>query len=182
MKFLNKKEQVFDIQLTPYGKHKLSAGNFKPTYYAFFDDNIAYDRRYFTSASLESQNNIHKRIKQETQFLESQVLFRQASGTVAAGGLLSETVYEQKQNKFTSEGFIGDARLLSEDTNVAPAWKLVSMQSNISSSALEDQKNDFSRFAIFSHRKRLPKNQSLPIQEQPKSTLPEIISIYVLSE
>ncbi len=36
MKFLNKKEQVFDIQLTPYGKHKLSAGDLNPTYYAFF--------------------------------------------------------------------------------------------------------------------------------------------------
>ena len=143
MKFLNKKEQVFDIQLTPYGKHKLSAGDFKPTYYAFFDDNIAYDRRYFSGSTLESQNDIHKRIKQETQFLESQVLFRQASGTLAAGGLLSETVYDQKPNKFTSVGFIGDARLLSEDTNVAPAWKVISMQSNISSSLLEDQKNDF---------------------------------------
>ena len=53
MKFLNKKEQVFDIQLTPYGKHKLSAGDFKPTYYAFFDDNIAYDRRYFSGSTLE---------------------------------------------------------------------------------------------------------------------------------
>ena len=35
MKFLNKKEQVFDIQLTPYGKQKLSMGKLNPTYYAF---------------------------------------------------------------------------------------------------------------------------------------------------
>ena len=143
MKFLNKKEQVFDIQLTPYGKHKLSAGNFKPTYYAFFDDNVAYDRRYFTSASLESQNDIHKRIKQETQFLESQVLFRQTSGTVVKGGILQQTVYEETQNLFTSEAFIGNAKLLAEDTNVAPAWKVISMQTNISSSALEDERNNF---------------------------------------
>ena len=51
MKFLNKKEQVFDIQLTPYGKHKLSAGNFTPMYYAFFDDNILYDAQYANSVS-----------------------------------------------------------------------------------------------------------------------------------
>lgn len=82
MKFLNKKEQVFDIQLTPYGRQKLSMGMFEPTYYAFFDDNIAYDRRYFTSASLEPQNNIHQRIKEETSYVESQTAFRQIlSGT-----------------------------------------------------------------------------------------------------
>ena len=75
MKFLNKKEQVFDIQLTSYGKHKLSAGDFKPTYYAFFDDNIVYDLEY--TGGSEEQNNIHKRIKQDTQYLEGQTIFKQ---------------------------------------------------------------------------------------------------------
>ena len=89
MKFLNKKEQVFDIQLTPYGKQKLSMGELKPTYYAFFDDNIAYDRRYFSGSSLEAQNDIHKRIKEETQYLETQAIFKQVlSGTMVAGGTL----------------------------------------------------------------------------------------------
>jgi hypothetical protein len=143
MKFLNKKEQVFDIQLTPYGKHKLGAGTLKPTYYAFFDDNIAYDRRYFLSASLEPQNDIHKRIKQETQYLEGQTLFRQVmSGSIVQGGILQETIYEQEENLLTSDGFIGDARLLSQETNVAPAWKTVSLQNTINSSALSDVKNN----------------------------------------
>tara|TARA_R110002020_G_scaffold247019_2_gene460908 strand:+ start:2088 stop:3059 length:972 start_codon:yes stop_codon:yes gene_type:complete len=140
MKFLNKKEQVFDIELTPYGKHKLSAGNFKPTHYAFFDDNVIYDAEY--AGTSETQNETHGRIKQDTQYLESQVLFRQIlSGTVARGGILQETIYEQDENFFTSEGFIGDAKLLSDDTDVAPAWKLITMQNNIKSSALEDTKN-----------------------------------------
>lgn len=140
MKFLNKKEQVFDIQLTPYGKHKLSAGELKPTYYAFFDDNIIYDLEYVGGS--EEQNNIHKRIKQDTQYLESQVIFKELmSGSVVRGGILQDTIYQQDENLFTSEGFIGDARLLSEETNVAPAWKIITMQSNITSSALEDTKN-----------------------------------------
>lgn len=143
MKFLNKKEQVFDIQLTPYGKHKLSAGDLSPTYYAFFDDNILYDIKYSSGSVEEAQNDIHPRIKQETQYLESQAIFRQVlSGTVVQGGVLQETIYEQDENLFTSEGFIGDAKLLSEDTDVAPAWKLISMQNNISSSNLEDTKNN----------------------------------------
>ena len=45
-KFINKKEQVFDFQLTTYGREMLSIGSFKPTYYSFFDDNVIYDSRY----------------------------------------------------------------------------------------------------------------------------------------
>jgi len=156
MKFLNKKEQVFDIQLTPYGKHKLSVGQLKPTYYAFFDDNVIYDLEY--AGGSETQNNTHKRIKQNTQYLESQVIFKQLmSGSVVHGGtgagsafrrhsglrteVIEGYVYQQDENLFTSEGFIGDAMLLSEETNVAPAWKVITMQNNITSSTLEDTKN-----------------------------------------
>jgi len=135
MKFLNKKEQVFDIQLTPYGKQKLSMGALNPTYYAFFDDNIAYDRRYFTSASLENQNNIHKRIKQETSYVETQVLFKEIlSGTLVAGGTFGDVTLTQASNIYTREAYIGDALLQSEQQNVAPAWKVITMQGDISSS------------------------------------------------
>ena len=50
-KFLNKKEQVYDLKLTSYGRYLFSIGSFKPTYYAFFDDNITYDSRYMASFS-----------------------------------------------------------------------------------------------------------------------------------
>ena len=45
-KFINKKEQVYDLKLTSYGHHLLSIGEFAPTYYAFFDDNVIYDLNY----------------------------------------------------------------------------------------------------------------------------------------
>ena len=45
MKFFNKKEDVLEIKLTQYGKHKLSLGELNPTYYAF-DDDVLYDARY----------------------------------------------------------------------------------------------------------------------------------------
>ena len=44
--FLNKKEQVYDFKLTSYGKYLLSIGKLKPAYYAFFDDNVIYDKQY----------------------------------------------------------------------------------------------------------------------------------------
>ena len=135
MKFLNKKEQVFDIQLTPYGKHKLSMGRFNPTYYAFFDDNVIYDIQYAHAGASEAQNDTHKRIKQETSYLEGQVLFDQIlSGTTVAGGLFEDVTLIQKDNLYTTDAFIGDALLQSQEQNVAPAWKVIAMQGTISSS------------------------------------------------
>lgn len=135
MKFLNKKEQVFDIQLTPYGKQKLSMGKFDPTYYAFFDDNILYDVRYSSASVNETQNDIHKRIKQETAYLESQALFNQVmSGTLVEGGTFDTVTLKQLDNLYTTEAFIGDALLQSKEQNVAPAWKVIAMQGHISSS------------------------------------------------
>ena len=36
MEFFNKKQDVIDIKLTQFGRHKLSNGKFNPKYYAFF--------------------------------------------------------------------------------------------------------------------------------------------------
>jgi len=56
MTFFDKKEDVIDIQLTPYGKHLLSLGKMKPMYYAFFDDDILYNIDQVQSASLAEEN------------------------------------------------------------------------------------------------------------------------------
>ena len=56
--FLNKKEQVLDIQLTSHGKYLLSAGKFKPIYYCFLDDNIIYDYRHASGSVFENQKDI----------------------------------------------------------------------------------------------------------------------------
>ena len=61
-KFTNKKEQVFDLQLTSYARYLRSIGKFKPAYYAFFDDNILYDKKYASGSVNETQNQVDKRI------------------------------------------------------------------------------------------------------------------------
>jgi len=45
-KFIDKKEQVYDLKLTNYGHYLFSIGTFKPTYYTFLDDNVIYDKQY----------------------------------------------------------------------------------------------------------------------------------------
>jgi len=73
MTFFNKKEDVIDIELTQFGKYLLSKGEWDPTYYAFFDDDIIYDSQY--SGVSEGQNDAQARItgsaRQRTQYVFS---------------------------------------------------------------------------------------------------------------
>ncbi|MAN64855.1 MAG: hypothetical protein CMI60_23210 [Parvibaculum sp.] len=86
-KLLNKKERVFDLKLTGYGKYLMSVGRYKPQYYAFFDDNIVYDNKYtktgsaLTSPLSESQNSINARIKEETPYISTLTLFEDINVT-----------------------------------------------------------------------------------------------------
>jgi len=73
MEFFNKKEDVIDLELTPYGEYLLSKGDFKPEFYAFFDNEILYDGT-FAGTNSEAQNKIKDRIK-EVPRLKTQYLF-----------------------------------------------------------------------------------------------------------
>jgi hypothetical protein len=72
MEFFNKREDVIDLELTPYGEYLLSEGDFKPEFYAFFDDEILYDASW-AGVHGETQNKIKDRIKEvprtKTQYL-----------------------------------------------------------------------------------------------------------------
>ena len=73
MTFFNKKTDVIGVELTQYGKHLLSIGKFKPTYYDFFDNDILYDGQY--GSITESRNDIQERIKNGTPYSKPQYLF-----------------------------------------------------------------------------------------------------------
>ena len=71
MTFFDKKEDVLDIELTPYGKQLLSLGKLKPVYYAFFDDDILYNIESVQSASLsEANTETFERIATSTPYLK----------------------------------------------------------------------------------------------------------------
>ena len=73
MTFFDPKEEVLDIQLTQYGKYLLSIGKWKPTHYAFFDNDILYDSE--AAGISEIQNNIEPRIQENTPILKTQHSF-----------------------------------------------------------------------------------------------------------
>ena len=61
MEFFNRKQEVIDIQLTPHGRRKLSTGEWRPKFYAFFDRDVIYDVGH--AGYEENQKESHDRIK-----------------------------------------------------------------------------------------------------------------------
>ena len=151
-KFLNKKEQVYDLQLTSYAKYLMSIGKFKPAYYAFFDDNVIYDIKYSDTNTVETQNKVNNRIKEDTQYIEGIVHFKSLEKTVSESpddSLVSADRYEKTQRMttpsspgvFRIDNGIGDA-FLNGPTQAAPAWKVLALRSQISSSQERDLANE----------------------------------------
>jgi len=62
MTFFNKKTEVMQIEMTPYGRYLYSIGKFMPHSYEFVDDDILYR----ASGSTEVQEAAHSRILNET--------------------------------------------------------------------------------------------------------------------
>mgnify|MGYP003631174570 CR=1 FL=1 len=148
-KFINKKEQVYDFKLTTYGRRMLSVGSLKPTYYAFYDDNVIYDSLYAGEGASEPQKDIHYRIKSETPYVESLTLFESVEDTINSKTSIVDFFnlndMEEKKNTrkdvFRFDAAIGDA-FLDGDINVAPAWKVVALQGLIISSNVKDLTNN----------------------------------------
>jgi hypothetical protein len=78
--FFNKKEEVIDIELTPYGRHKFSLGEFYPQYYSFYDYDILYEGSY--GGITETQNNIVTRIKSGTPYIKTLSNFTSSNAQV----------------------------------------------------------------------------------------------------
>lgn len=71
MSFFDSKQEVLNIELTPYGRNLLARGKFKPEYYSFHDDDVIYDILY-ASTNGEQQISSSIRILEETPYLKPQ--------------------------------------------------------------------------------------------------------------
>jgi len=76
MKFMDKKEDVLDLQLTPWGEYLLSLGKLKPAYYSFHDNNVLYDSRKAPGLAATATKDIQKRIQDDTPQLRTQAVFK----------------------------------------------------------------------------------------------------------
>ena len=143
--FIDKKLRVYDLRLTPYAHYLMAIGKFRPDSYAFYDDNILYDISYAATSSVEDQSKVVQRIR-DTHFHESQVLFEGVSASIAnfPGATFDQftnepTPFEERPREsiYRYESMIGDARLDGK-ADYAPAWKIVALQSTITSSTLNN--------------------------------------------
>ena len=122
--------------------------NSRPIYYGFYDDNVIYDGEY--TGLTEKQSDIHKRIKEDTQYLEGMILFDEVEqeynfttdGDVSyATSELTPAMVNPRSDTFRYDKMIGDAYLDADANNRAPAWKAVLLSGEIMSSSAEDVKN-----------------------------------------
>jgi len=143
-KFLNKKEQVYDLKLTGYGHYLLSVGKFKPIYYTFCDDNVLYDGQY--AGISERQNEIHNRIKNQTPYLEGLTLFEDLENLTMETAeevnfYSSDVTATQKiprKDTLRMSAVIGDGNI-NGSSQKAPAWKVIALQGAITSSTSYEQ-------------------------------------------
>jgi len=155
MEFFDRKEDVIDIQITPLGKRLLQLGQFKPKFYAFYDNDVMYDGRY--AGKTEIQNEIHERIR-TTPRLKQQTYLYSAEGKINSNttdtDLMSydENLFhdksltgvqtlaseynvqkqESKQRQFEMFGPLGNMSFIASSV---PAWNIDFFQAELTGSA-----------------------------------------------
>ena len=126
MKFLNKKEQVLQIELTQYGKRLLSHGKFDPQFYAFFDDNILYDSEF--AGAPEHQNEAHDRITKDTPQLDAQYIFSSIEEGV-------RKVNDMESESATRHALSAPLGTSAIEEHEAPSWSIKVLKGSISGSS-----------------------------------------------
>ena len=131
MTFFNRKEEVLEVELTPYGRYLLSLGELEPVYYSFFDDDVTYDTNYIGYA--EEQRLSEDRIKEAVR-PHCQSVFTDIE-------LNSDFVYKHDdrrlQNYFERECALGsELGIMDYYGDGAPSWDIDLLKGHITSSVM----------------------------------------------
>ena len=128
MTFFNKKTEVMQIEMTPYGRYLYSIGKFKPHSYEFVDDDINY------KVSGEAQEDAHYRILNETPKLKVNTSFQNSFPRFTPDNVFigekrdTLNINDQKQNGIFALG------RSSYSTDSSPHFQLTTLQGDITSS------------------------------------------------
>ena len=93
MTFFNKKTEVMQIEMTPYGRYLYSIGKFKPHSYEFVDEDILYR----ASGSTEAQEASHTRIISETPKLKINRAFQDEAAQQESPPTLDKKRFMEKK-------------------------------------------------------------------------------------
>tara|TARA_R110002110_G_scaffold351056_3_gene561094 strand:+ start:3018 stop:4037 length:1020 start_codon:yes stop_codon:yes gene_type:complete len=140
MTFFNKKTDVIDIELTPYGRYLLSIGRLKPKYYDFSDDDILYDVSA-DGASSESPEQAHSRIMTNTPKLKTLYLKKGIESDAQENYSSPEQMnIETKNIRITSQEVSYNQKAInpmgrsSYESKVVPSFQMTMLQGEITSS------------------------------------------------
>ncbi len=128
MSFFDSKEELLNIELTPYGRHLLSKGKFKPAYYAFYDDDVLYDAAYI--GITESKNEIEPRILDNTPINKPQYNFSSLEQTLKLNTYIVQTETEMNRRLVEQDAADKNYSLSlplgksSYNSIYAPAWNI----------------------------------------------------------
>jgi len=126
MTFFNRKEEVLEIKLTPYGRYLLSTGEFKPVHYSFFDDDVTYDSEHISYP--EGQSETEGRIK-ETPRSHIQTMLRERQRVESVYAHDEKKLQNQFEKDYTLRSKLGNTDYYS---NYAPAWDIDVLKGSIS--------------------------------------------------
>jgi hypothetical protein len=111
MEFFDKKQEVLEVKLTPYGRYKLSQGRFKPTYYSFFDEGILYDGQSSGEGKggfIEKQNEIELRIQDKTAMLKTLNVYSGIQTTLGERAAIIQDRLANADNSLLGDPLFGD--------------------------------------------------------------------------
>lgn len=131
MTFFNKKTEVMQIEMTPYGRYLYSIGKFKPHSYEFVDDDVVYK----ISGSTEAQEAAHTRIISETPKLKINRAFQdEAPQVLAPSRIEDKRVMVKKNNQRQANLFaMGKSSYSSDNT---PSFQVSMLRGEISGSQM----------------------------------------------
>ena len=129
MTFFNKKTEVMQIEMTPYGRYLYSIGKFKPHSYEFVDEDILYR----ASGSTEAQEAAHTRIISETPKLKINRAFQDESQKVESPPTLDKQRFMEKKMNLRQNGLFTLGRS-SYSSERSPAFQVTMLQGGISGS------------------------------------------------
>tara|TARA_R110002167_G_scaffold15546_3_gene61988 strand:- start:3197 stop:4180 length:984 start_codon:yes stop_codon:yes gene_type:complete len=133
MTFFNKKTEVMQIEMTPYGRYLYSIGKFKPHSYEFVDDDVLYR----ASGSTETQEAAHARITNETPKLKINRAFQdEAPQQEAPPTIDKKRLMQKKQDLRQTDTFVLGRSSYSSD--MLPHFQLTMIKGEISGSKLSE--------------------------------------------
>ena len=127
MTFFNKKTEVMQIEMTPYGRYLYSIGKFKPHSYEFIDDDIVY------KVDGEAQEDAHNRIVNETPKLKINRAFQDEAPQVVSPSVIDVKREMVKKMDHKQNGLYALGRSSYSSDN-CPSFQVTMLQGNITGS------------------------------------------------